>query len=68
MPAEPAPIKAPPPKIISLQFDTNGDVLVTWSLPGLRTATVRMAYLDWLEGKGLTIGKALTQMLADAGL
>lgn len=61
--ATPAPAIAPPPKIIDLDFDAGGDVLVTWSLPGLRRAVVRMPYAVWLEGKGQTIGKLLTDSL-----
>lgn len=64
----PAPVTAPPPKIIALDFDSDGDVLVTWSLPGLLRATVRLPYLVWLNGGGLTIGKALTQDALKAGL
>lgn len=67
-PIRPAPYVEPPPKIIALDFDANGDVLCTWSLPGLQTATVRMAYRDWLEGRGQSIGKLLYQMQRDAGL
>ena len=59
----PADDRAQPPKIIALAFEQEGDVIVTWSLPGLRRADVRMSYADWLQGKGLTIGKSLTDML-----
>lgn len=65
---EPASPRTPPPKIIALDFDAGGDVLVTWSLPNLRRAIVRMPYTVWLEGGGLTIGKSLTQQLAATGL
>lgn len=62
-PIGPAPVRSPPPKTIALDFDTNGDVLVTWSLPNLQRAVVRMPYAIWLQGGGLTIGKLLTQDL-----
>lgn len=63
MALEPAASAAQPPKIIALAFDDDGDVLVTWSLPGLNRAVVRMAYTDWLEGRGLAIGPLLAAML-----
>lgn len=49
------------PWVISQRPDDDGTVLVTFALPGLRRATVRVPQSVWLDGHHLAIGAALAR-------
>lgn len=51
--------KPQPPFIIAHEVDGDRGILVTWSLPGLRRATVRVPVDAWLNGDHVTLGSAL---------
>lgn len=47
------------PHIIAHDVRDDGTVLVTWALPGLARATVRVPLASWLEGHHQPTGAAL---------
>lgn len=47
------------PHIIRHVPQDDGTVLVTWSLPGLASATIRVPMASWLQGHHQVIGRAL---------
>jgi hypothetical protein len=50
------------PFIIDQQPDGRDGVLVTWSLPGLKRATVRVPADAWVNGEHLNLVPALVTM------
>lgn len=59
IPPPPRPSEPWYPFIIGQVPDGDGGILVTWSLPGLRRATVRVPADVWIEGHHVTMGEAL---------
>lgn len=51
-------------KIIDQRQDASGNVLVTFALPGMKTATIRMPYAAWVEGHAHSIGSSLVRLAA----
>lgn len=49
-----------PPFIIDQRPDADRGILVTWSLPGLRRATVRVPGDVWAHGDHNVLGAALS--------
>lgn len=50
-------------KIIDQRLDAAGNVLVTFALPGLTTAVVRMPYSSWVSGDAHLMGPLLVRMI-----
>lgn len=59
-----APTAALPPKVIAQQPGPVATYHVTFSLPGLRTATVSVPERRWIEGGHLAVAKPLAALLA----
>ena len=57
-----------PPFILDMRPDVGGDILVTWSLPGLARATVRTPALSWLDGEHLRLASALVAAAQPVGI
>lgn len=53
-----------PPFIVGHEIDGDRGVLVTWSLPGLRRATVRVPVDAWLSGDHAALGDMLAERSA----
>lgn len=53
-------MSAGPPFIIEQRPDADRGILVTWSLPGLRRATVRVPADVWIQGDHHVLGPALS--------
>lgn len=62
------PVAAPPPKVISNDPDDDGNVRVTFALPGLRRAIVTVPGARWLAGAHNRLGGELAAMIADLDL
>lgn len=52
------------PHIIRHQVVGDGTVLVTWALPGLTTATVRVPVSAWIDGEHARTGAFLGAFIA----
>lgn len=52
------------PHVIGNRVQDGGTVLVTWALPGLTTATVRVPLSTWLEGGHRDTGPFLGALVA----
>ena len=64
-PPEPHPEAGGPwfPHIIRHDVRDDGTVLVTWALPGLANATVRVPLASWLNGDHWPTGAFLAQQV-----
>lgn len=47
------------PHIINHDVQDDGTVLVTWALPGLANATVRVGMVEWMNGEHYPTGAFL---------
>jgi hypothetical protein len=47
------------PRVIHQEHDGNRGVLVTFALPGLRRAVVRVPFEAWANGEHLAVGRHL---------
>lgn len=52
------------PHIIRHEVVGDGTVLVTWALPGLQTAVVRVPVSAWLDGDHQAAGAFLSSFIA----
>lgn len=50
--------------VIDQRVDDDGSVLVTFALPALRTATVRVPWAIYLQGEHIAIGHQLAGAIA----
>lgn len=51
------------PHIIAHDVQDDGTVLVTWALPGLQRATVRVPLSSWLDGHHQPTGRFLASFI-----
>lgn len=64
----PHPDNHPPPKILRNHGPIGDQMVVEYSLPGLRRAHVRVPYQSWRNGEHRHVGKALADSLAEIDL
>lgn len=64
-PPEPHPVAGGDwwPHVIAHVPQDDGTVLVTWSLPGLQRATVRVPLATWLDGHHQPTGRFLASLI-----
>jgi hypothetical protein len=64
-PENPQPVRGGPwfPHVITQVPDGEGNVLVTFAMPDLTTATIRVPQTSWLEGLHLFLPAALMPLM-----
>lgn len=64
-PPDPSPVSGGDwfPHIIRHEPQADGTVLVTWALPGLASAVVRVPMASWLQGDHQPIGRVLSEQV-----
>ena len=49
------------PQVLSQERSTGGTMLVTFALPGLRKAIIRVPFHSWLNGEHIAVGRRLAE-------